>query len=199
MRSRLVIVTRAISLGELDKIDARASVIALTGEATTCFDGRMLERWTRRSAMAIAIAPQAPAVALLSDFFALSGMTVDRDSLRGADALAGLTWRLGSRLRRILALEPDPIAAARALELGICDALVEPQQDPLHWLDLWIGNRSLAALASAARLTRTGRSESGERIEFARLFSTGEPQSGLRSFLNKTKLDFTSSRIVETI
>lgn len=200
MPDLLVIVTRAISLRELDALDSRATAIALTQPAIDSFDRRLLERWAGRSSFGIALIDGSGrlAAALLADFCALSG-PIGRRALDDPDVIAALIWRLGFRTLSLLATEPEPLPAERAVELGLADALVPAAQDPLHWIDRWIGHRSLAALASAARLIRTSRNESGERIEFARLFSTGEPQRGLRNFLNKKKLDFSSGRIVETI
>ena len=52
---------------------------------------------------------------------------------------------------------------------------------------------------SAATLMRRNQSFAEERMEFARLFSTGEPQSGLASFLRKEPPDFSASNIVEIV
>ena len=58
----------------------------------------------------------------------------------------------------------------------------EPEIDP--------AGRSALALESARMLLENRGGDALERAEFARLFATGEPQEGLRAFLEKRKAEF---------
>lgn len=108
------------------------------------------------------------------------------------EAFAGVARRVGRRAVP-LALE-ERIVSHRMVELGLAELVVAAGTDPLEWLREWVGERSIPALASATFLLRN-RLAGGilERFEFARLFSTGEPQEGLRRFLTKQPLDFSAT------
>ena len=53
-----------------------------------------------------------------------------------------------------------------------------------------LGGRSALALESARMLLEHHGGDALERAEFARLFAIGEPQEGLRAFLEKRKPSF---------
>jgi hypothetical protein len=57
--------------------------------------------------------------------------------------------------------------------------------DAEAWCANWLKGRSVLALDSAATLIRSRGGDRLERAEFARLFATGEPQTGLGAFLAK--------------
>ena len=57
--------------------------------------------------------------------------------------------------------------------------------DPETWKANWLKGRSVLALDTAAVLIRSRGGDTLERAEFARLFATGEPQTGLGAFLAK--------------
>jgi enoyl-CoA hydratase/carnithine racemase len=78
--------------------------------------------------------------------------------------------------------------AAAAVELGLCDEVIEG--DPQVWLERWLAGRSVLALETAAILIRSHGGDALEREEFSRLFSLGEPQKGLRAFLEKRRPRF---------
>jgi hypothetical protein len=123
------------------------------------------------------------AAALLSADYAVldTGATLHLD--------APETWAAAARRvgRKALRLHIDGRVALSAEEVmaeGLCDELIEG--DPHAWLDRWMQGRSALALDSAAMLIRSRGGDALERAEFARLFAIGEPQRGLRAFLNKS-------------
>lgn len=129
--------------------------------------------------------------ALASDYLAVQRPALLRD-LDDPLALAGVVWRAGARVRA--AIMGTPLDAGALAGLGIADAILDGQRDPVDWVREWIGGRSVVALASAAALLRTRHGGAAlERSEFTRLFSTGEPQLGLARFLGKLPLDFSET------
>jgi hypothetical protein len=172
-------------------------------------DDDFMTSWVGRTVTGLVVATgslccQRAAVALSADFLALTdGATISSrrcsdENHRTGSLVAALHRRVGSRIVRQLTGTAE-LTAQQALEAGWADALVPAGADSVKWLRSWLGGRSLAALHSAATLTRRSHSYVGERIEFARLFSTGEPQSGLAAFLRKEPLDFASRNIVEIV
>jgi len=141
------------------------------------------------------------AAACFCDYFALGeDATVDL----GVQALvhevaAAVTWRVPERARRILLGTETALGADRALELGLCDTLVPRGSDSLKWVREWLGKRSLRALLSASTLIRARGGDLAERAEFGRLFGEGEPQRGLRGFLEKIPADFSDDIEVVTL
>lgn len=107
-------------------------------------------------------------------------------------AMAGAVRRIGRLV--IPALVRMPLTAADMVGLGLADLLVPATADPLEWVRQWVAGRSVPALASATFVLRN-RLAGGilERFEFARLFSLGEPQEGMRRFLGKQPLDFSAT------
>lgn len=206
MATRLTIVTRALVARELYDVAARSALIALTPPATGSFTDDMLDAWFARTQTAIALADGnlagAPlAAALASDYLALdeAATIVLRSPESIGSVVAALYRRAGSDMIRHL-VAGGSITATEAVATGIADALVPTGSDWVKWLVSWLGDRSLAAMHSAATLMRRNRhSYAEERIEFARLFSTGEPQRGLAAFLRKEPLDFSSGNIVEIV
>lgn len=151
---------------------------------------------TGRTWATVAIATrQTPAdgwgAALGSDYLAVQqGAVVD--SLLGTGVMAGLAWRAPHSMRR--AILEAPLGAAALLRLGVADAILEAGEEPLEWARAWVAKRSVRAMASAALLLRNRHGGIAmERYEFARLFSTGEPQTGLARFLSKQPLDFSET------
>lgn len=106
--------------------------------------------------------------------------------------MAGAVRRIGKRV--IPALLRMPITAPDMVALGLADLLVPRAVDPVEWAREWVAGRSVPALASATFVLRN-RLAGGilERFEFARLFSLGEPQEGMRRFLGKQPLDFSAT------
>jgi hypothetical protein len=56
--------------------------------------------------------------------------------------------------------------------------------------DAWLGGRSALALDTAASLVALRGGDTLERAAFAWLFAAGEPQEGLRAFLDKRRPRF---------
>lgn len=75
------------------------------------------------------------------------------------------------------------------------DDVIAPGVDPRAYIQEWIGARSAIALEVAAALIRKNGGDELERAEFARLFAAGEPQRGLRAFLEKQTPAFASATI----
>jgi len=98
-------------------------------------------------------------------------------------AWAGAAWRIGDRAYTLWLSGETEFGAERALAEGLCDAV---DSDPAQW----IGARSELALDSAAALMQRRGGDPLERAEFARLFAAGEPQEGLRAFLDKRPARF---------
>jgi enoyl-CoA hydratase/carnithine racemase len=98
-------------------------------------------------------------------------------------AWAGAAWRIGDRAYALWLSGETEFGAERALREGLCDAI---DADPAQW----IGARSELALDSAAALMQRRGGDPLERAEFARLFAAGEPQEGLRAFLDKRPARF---------
>jgi hypothetical protein len=203
-----VLLIQNTALDPLQLLDAerRATLLAVGGSGMAGIGASLLERWVRRRVPAISLPGvelrgHPLAAALFSDYLAIPrGSVIDFAAAEAeGEVLSGLVWRAGRAARRLVAGGLEPIEAERAVELGIADALVPAGEDPVEWLRSWIGNRSLHALASAARLVRSSRSMAGERFEFARLFSTGEPGRGLASFLQKTPPPFQEATVVEIV
>ena len=103
----------------------------------------------------------------------------------GAAMLGALVWRMGWRARWLILTGPSELNAVQALEWGIADAVAPAGADALQWIREWVGTRSERAFDVAARLLRSRGGDPLERAAFAWLFSTGEPQEGLRAFLEK--------------
>ena len=114
----------------------------------------------------------------------------------------GATQRLGRRVgpgaaARII-FTGDPVDAETALTLGLCDAVVSP--DELRALALStaqkIASRAPRAVASAKRALQwaaAGPLAEGHRFEarlFADLFSTADQREGMRAFLDKRPARF---------
>lgn len=117
----------------------------------------------------------AAAALLFADYAVLgSGARLHVDS---AEAWAAVVWRLGRR------------AVGWAANGGKQEELVDEitEQEPRSWLEEWLRHRSVMALDSVAPLIRGRGGDSLERVEFARLFATGEPRKGLGAFLAKVR------------
>ena len=205
--TRLTIVTRPLGRSEAWEIERRSELIAFVDVALeeSFDDDRMLEWWFQRRFTAVAVASndvrEGSAAALLAADLAAIAATKTVHLAAGrhsGDLVTALTRRLGPSTLHFLVEQGESIEAEAAVPAGVADALVPSGVDSVKWLRDWIGGRSLAALHSAASLIRLA-SQPGERIEFARLFSTGEPQRGLGRFLSKQPLEFSSSNIVEIL
>jgi len=204
--AKLVYVSRPVSHETLGEADRDATLIVLSSAALDGVSAQVLDRLVHRRSMTMAVADvdlhALPlAAACFCDYFALGeDATIDF----GVHALvpevaAAVTWRVPERARRILLGTETALGADRALELGICDALVPRGSDSLKWAKEWLGKRSLRALLSASTLIRTRGGDLTERAEFGRLFGEGEPQRGLRGFLDKKPVDFSEDVEVVTL
>jgi enoyl-CoA hydratase/carnithine racemase len=103
-------------------------------------------------------------------------------------AWAAAKGRLGRRAFRLLLEGRDRFDAREALELGLCDGLLD--DEPERWFDRWMQDRSPLALDTAAVLIRSRGGDALERAAFAHLFAIGEPQKGLAAFLEKRRPAF---------
>jgi enoyl-CoA hydratase/carnithine racemase len=129
------------------------------------------------------------AVALHCDWLAIGeNATLVIDS---PQAWSGAIGRIGARPAYLLHLfGRTTLNAGDAVTHGLADALVPFGADPVEWLAGWIGGRSTRALDEAAALIRGRGGDVTERLAFARLFATGEPQRGLAAFLEKRRPDW---------
>jgi enoyl-CoA hydratase/carnithine racemase len=204
--AKLVYVSRPVRHETLGEADRDATMLVLSPAALEGVSSQVLDRLVHRRSMALAIADgdlsALPlAAACFCDYFALGEeATIDL----GVHALvpevaAAITWRVPERARRILLGTETALGAERALELGLCDALVPRGSDSLKWTKEWLGKRSLRALLSASTLIRSRGGDLAERAEFGRLFGEGEPQRGLRGFLEKKPVDFSEDVEVVTL
>lgn len=100
-------------------------------------------------------------------------------------AWGGVVWRIGAPAYTLHLSGATELDATAAYEWGIVDAITD---DP----GAWLGARSMLALESAASLIARRGGDVLERAEFARLFAAGEPQEGLRAFLEKRQARFSS-------
>jgi len=206
MGAKLVYFSRPFTPDAFGAADRDATLTVLSPSALESVSGMTLDRLVHRRSMSIAIGDGdlegVPlAAACFCDYFALGeDATIDL----GVHALdpevaAAVTWRVPERARRILLGTETALGAERALELGLCDALVPRGSDSLKWAKEWLGKRSLRALLSASTLIRTRGGDLTERAEFGRLFGEGEPQRGLRGFLDKKPVDFSEDVEVVTL
>lgn len=91
---------------------------------------------------------------------------------------AEVVWRIGRRALKLHIDGRTRFSAEEALELGLIDEVVSGE------------NRSALARQVAAELVRSRGGDALERAGFALLFAAGEPQKGLRAFLEKRKPSF---------
>ena len=121
---------------------------------------------------------RAAAALLFSDYAVLArtvSFTIDE-----ALAWAGSIWRI--RHRALHLLTRPCLTAVEALESGLIDHVTD---DIDAWQQSFFRNRSATAMDSAAMLITRRGGDVLERMEFARLFATGEPQRGLKKFLER--------------
>ena len=149
----------------------------------------------RTEAVVAVACGEVTAAALHADWLVLGAgatLTLRRDGA-AAPAMAGaLVWRMGGRARSLLLLEPDELRANELLARGIADAVVPGgvEADAIRWARDWFSSRSHRAFDVAALLLRSRGGDELERVLFAWLFATGEPQEGLRAFLEKRPARF---------
>ena len=161
-------------------------MIVLTPAELRGLDARALDEMLARSECVVAIGEGelrgiAAAALLFADYAVLlRGATLIIDE---PEVWAGAVWRVG---RRAIALE-ETFTADAARNAGLADDVVD---DAEIWREQWTRNRRTLALDSAAALIRSRGGDALERAEFARLFAIGEPQRGLRAFLEKRAPDF---------
>lgn len=108
------------------------------------------------------------------------GATITLDS---PAAWAGAVWRIGRRALLLHIEGKTTLPAEEALRIGLIDEIAADGSQ-------FAGARSALALDSAAMLITRRGGDALERAEFARLFALGEPQEGLRAFLEKRKPAF---------
>ncbi len=111
---------------------------------------------------------------------AAPGSTIALDS---PAAWAGAVWRIGRRALLLHVEGKITFSAEEALQIGLIDEIAEDGSQ-------FAGARSALALDSAATLITRRGGDALERAEFARLFALGEPQEGLRAFLEKRRPSF---------
>jgi enoyl-CoA hydratase/carnithine racemase len=123
--------------------------------------------------------------ALFADWFALADdATLVIDS---PHAWAGVVWRIGARAHKLHLLRGTSLSAADAFRERLCDEVVAAGSNPLQFGE----GKSALAMESAAALIALRGGDILERSEFARLFAIGEPQRGLRAFLEKRRPEWT--------
>lgn len=110
--------------------------------------------------------------------------------------VAGMVRRIGRRAVPLL-LENDLLDAEVLISTGLADVRSGPVRDTMIWLDEWIGQRSLSAVALAARLIRNGSSDEEERASFSQLFAESEVHEGLSAFLERRTPQFGAELIRE--
>jgi enoyl-CoA hydratase/carnithine racemase len=148
---------------ELDELLARRDLVIAVGEGE--------------------LRGSAAAAALFAGWAVLcDGATIVLDT---PAAWAGATWRIGDRAYALWLAGTTELDAHEAYAAGLCDAVVPFGREPVQWVEQWIGTRSELALDSAATLIQRRGGDALESAEFARLFAAGEPQVGLRAFLDK--------------
>ncbi|HSP16439.1 MAG TPA: hypothetical protein VLV78_16965 [Thermoanaerobaculia bacterium] len=113
-------------------------------------------------------------------------------SIDSAEAWAGVVWRIGSRALRLHIEGKTTFTAEEALREGLIDEIAD---DPAPLA----GSRSAMALDSAALLITSRGGDALERAEFARLFAAGEPQIGLRAFLEKKRPSFIGMLVAQKL
>jgi enoyl-CoA hydratase/carnithine racemase len=119
--------------------------------------------------------------ALFADWLALDDdATLTIDTPR---AWAGVVWRIGARAHKLHLTLGRRLTAAEAFQQRLCDEVVAAGSNPLQFGE----GKSAVAMDSAAALIAQRGGDAVERNEFARLFAIGEPQRGLRAFLEKRK------------
>lgn len=204
MAARLTLVRSPLTRAMFDALDRSGHAIACSPASVEEISEDVLELIVDRRSMLIVCldsAPPAPALAaaLLSDLFAIRRDAEIGIDLSSPHGMAGLVWRIGRGAIPLFAMNDGPLGADDLIRTGVADALVPEGSDPLEWVRSWLGLRSVSALASAARLVRSGGGEDAERAEFARLFAAGIPREGLSAFLERRTPRFENELIVETI
>ena len=185
-----------------EQLDQWCELATEPGVVCVGFDGeagddvltwRQIEPWTRTRAVTIAeiksdLRGSALDAALCADLVYLR----DHAELHPGDGEppAGLAWALGRAGRSALArglLDPRPISAAEAVDLGLVQATLDASE-PLP-----IGDTvSLTALTTARDLLRADAAArpSLELAAFRLIFASGDPGEGARAFLERRRPDF---------
>lgn len=165
----------------------------LTPELLATAGPQLLARVRARRRFTVAVAEGTMsgwpvAVALAADWVIFSANT--ELVIDCGEAWSGVLSRIGAAALRLHLLESQPVKASIAMQYGLCDRVVAAEEDPVECAQRWLEGRSSVALeASAALITRRG-GDPLERAEFARLFAAGEPQAGLKAFLDKKRHDW---------
>lgn len=149
-------------------------------------DARALEELLeRRDALVVAgdgeVEGFGAAALLLADYSAIE--TSGAVAVDSAAGWAGVVWRLGRGALRIHVDGVTRFGAAAARAEGLVDEVYSGGADA--WMERWLQGRSVDALDAAAALIRVRGGDQLERVAFARLFASGEPQKGLEAFLGK--------------
>ncbi|HXI11244.1 MAG TPA: hypothetical protein VNM92_01170 [Thermoanaerobaculia bacterium] len=206
MNPRVVVITGSITRRDLDGLDRDASLIVLQDRALESAS-TFLEAAVRRRSVWIAFLSDPVrisgfATALFLDFIAvhdscrLDWTTAETHS--GA-LEAALAYRIGRRAVPLLVVKQRPMEASALHAARLCDAVVASTLTSVEWVRAWLQDRSVLALESGAKLIRLRSSDALERAEFSRLFAAGEPQRGLKDFLQKRRDRFSDEITVETI
>jgi enoyl-CoA hydratase/carnithine racemase len=114
---------------------------------------------------------------LASDYVIVSAGA--RISIDSPQAWAAAVWRIGRRALRLHIEGKISFTAEEALDEGLIDEIAGSKEH--------VPERSELAIDSAAMLVTHRGGDILERAEFARLFAAGEPQKGLRAFLEKRR------------
>ena len=146
----------------------------------------------RREAVIAVATGEVSAAALHADWLVMSAgaRLVVEQGPSNAAVVGALVWRMGVRARRLLLGSSAALHGAEALEWGIADAVVPDGVDALEWTRQWASSRSERSIDVVAQLLRSRGGDPLERALFAWLFTTGEPQEGLRAFLEKRPARF---------
>jgi enoyl-CoA hydratase/carnithine racemase len=99
---------------------------------------------------------------------------------RDARVWGGVIWRVGAKAFSLYLTGAQELTATAAHGWRIVDALTDDAES-------WLAGRSMVALETGAELIIRRGGDTLERAAFARLFATGEPQEGLRAFLEKRR------------
>ncbi len=204
---QLTLLTRPVSLHEYSAIDARSSAVYFSPSALENASAALLERVQHRSALVIAacranVPPDSFAFGMFADVFLVeegSQLDLGRGTEWWGLISAAVLRRIGERSSGLLLTGPRKLSADETWNGGLCEAVVACGSDSLQWAQQWLSGRSVPALQSAAALLRRRGGDAIERAEFGRLFATGEPQLGLKRFLNRDATDFSQSLMVEML
>jgi len=206
MHPRVVVITGSITRRELDILDRDTNLIVLQDRALESASS-FLEVVVRRRSIWVAFLSDPSetgtlATALFLDFIVVHDtcrLEWTRSKTNSRSLEAALAYRIGRRAIPFLVMQQKPMDASALHAARLCDAVVPSTLTSVEWVRSWLKERSIVALESGVKLIRLRTNDALERAEFSRLFSAGEPQRGLKDFLQKRRNSFSDEIIVETI